>query len=96
MKNTRGQHARGKKVTGVNYMPGKDLSTSSLLITSNDSRVRLYDGYTLRAKYKGHANKSTQIKASFSPRGDYVICGSGEGDTVHGSGPPLSCTGTCL
>lgn len=131
VKNKRGQHARGKKVTGLYFAPtsasssgaggagsnksgvsgsttgristshgasmssigrgGGNVSSTanlaaaaaassgSLLITSNDSRVRLYDGYTLRAKYKGHSNKSTQIKASFSPKGDYVICGSDDG-----------------
>ena len=77
MKNKRGQHARGKKVTGLSFAPGP--GPSSLLITSNDSRVRLYEGYTLRSKYKGHSNKSTQIKATFSPKGDYVICGSDDG-----------------
>ena len=77
VKNKRGQHARGKKVTGLHFMPGND--PNALLITSNDSRVRLYEGYTLRSKYKGHSNKSTQIKASFSPKGDYVICGSDDG-----------------
>lgn len=37
MKNKRGQHARGKKVTGVLYSP---VQPGSLLVTSNDSRVR--------------------------------------------------------
>jgi WD repeat-containing protein 44 len=130
VKNKRGQHARGKKVTGVTFAPkytptstitsgnlpsggtgtssrglpplsahaggpgaapassapGRSRSptrntqtSQSLLVTSNDSRIRLYDGYVLRAKFKGHANRSTQIKASFSPRGDYIICGSDDG-----------------
>lgn len=75
VKNKRGQHSRGKKITGLQFAPKS--SPNALLITSNDSRVRLYDGYTLRFKYKGHSNKSTQIKASFSPKGNFVICGSG-------------------
>jgi WD40 repeat protein len=33
----------------------------------------------LRVKYKGHANKSPQIKASFSPNGEFIICGSDDG-----------------
>ena len=87
MKNTRGQHARGKKITGLSFLPGSGASGSQrggggggaggagsggaaaaggggggkLLITSNDSRVRLYDGYTLRCKYKGHTNRNTQV-----------------------------------
>ncbi|KDD73532.1 hypothetical protein H632_c2081p0, partial [Helicosporidium sp. ATCC 50920] len=76
VRNARGAHARGKKVTGVAYAPGH---ASRLLVTSNDSRVRLYDGLALHVKFKGHANKSTQIKASFSPEGDRVICGSDDG-----------------
>ena len=38
-----------------------------VLVTSNDSRVRLYDlrDLTLTCKYKGYANNSSQIKASF-------------------------------
>lgn len=49
-----------------------------VLITSNDSRVRIY---TLRekaldVKLKGHENTCSQIAASFSDDGKYVICGS--------------------
>uniref|UniRef100_A0A1D1ZS76 Uncharacterized protein n=1 Tax=Auxenochlorella protothecoides TaxID=3075 RepID=A0A1D1ZS76_AUXPR len=76
VKNTRGQHARGKKITGLTFLPR---SPSHLLITSNDSRIRLYEGYNLRAKFKGHANRSTQIKASLSPSCDTIICGSDDG-----------------
>ena len=80
VKNKRGQHARGKKITGLTFAPKR--LPNSLLVTSNDSRIRMYDGYTLQYKYKGHANKSTQIKASFSPRGNFVVCGSGKGISV--------------
>ncbi len=41
VKNRRGNTSRGRKITGMQFMP-KD--PSQLLITSNDSRVRLYDG----------------------------------------------------
>lgn len=37
VKNKRGQHARGKKVTGLAFLPAEP---GKLLITSNDSRVR--------------------------------------------------------
>lgn len=60
------------------YAPNK-LFPNALLCTSNDSRIRLYDGYTLRFKYKGLSNKSTQIKASFSSKGNFVISGSDDG-----------------
>lgn len=42
VKNRRGQGAaRGRKITGLQFLPG---DPSQLLITSNDSRIRLYDG----------------------------------------------------
>lgn len=38
-----------------------------ILVTSNDSRIRLYDlrDLSLSMKYKGYVNSSSQIKASF-------------------------------
>ncbi|KAK7090866.1 hypothetical protein V1264_010610 [Littorina saxatilis] len=74
VRSTRGKNARGRKVTGIEAMPGED----KILVTSNDSRVRLYSlkDLTLTCKYKGGTNNSSQIKASFSPTGKYIICGS--------------------
>lgn len=48
-------------------MPGED----KILITSNDSRIRLYDlrDLNVSCKYKGYVNMSSQIKASFSHDG---------------------------
>ncbi|KAK3334227.1 hypothetical protein B0T19DRAFT_440918 [Cercophora scortea] len=51
---------------------------AKVLITSNDSRIRIYnlrDKY-LDVKLKGHDNAYSQITASFSDDGRYVICGS--------------------
>lgn len=111
MKNRRGNSARGRKITGLQFQPD---NPNNLLITSNDSRIRLYEGgsplqrrrcpgfrntvhagmakgspavirfpcgagYTLRCKYKGLQNTNTQIRASFSERGDFIICGSDDG-----------------
>ncbi|ODQ65240.1 WD40 repeat-like protein [Nadsonia fulvescens var. elongata DSM 6958] len=49
-----------------------------LLITTNDSRIRMYNAQTrtVEAKYKGHENNHSQIHASFSDDGKYVISGS--------------------
>ncbi|KAK0624096.1 WD40-repeat-containing domain protein, partial [Immersiella caudata] len=49
-----------------------------VLITSNDSRIRIYNlsKKTLDTKLKGHDNTCSQIAASFSDDGSYVICGS--------------------
>eukprot|EP00898_Chlorokybus_atmophyticus_P007755 jgi/Chlat1/7981/Chrsp7S07742 len=75
VRSTRGKNARGKKITGLQFMPG-DNNASQLLVTSNDSRLRIYDRYTLRCKYKGLRNAASQIRASFSAFGDYIISGS--------------------
>ncbi|ELU01236.1 hypothetical protein CAPTEDRAFT_177177 [Capitella teleta] len=74
VKSTRGRNRRGRKITSVEALPGEN----KILVTSNDSRIRLYDlrDQTLTCKYKGCANNSSQIKGSFSHDGKYIICGS--------------------
>lgn len=76
VKNKRGKASKGRKITGMQFAPGEP---DALLITSNDSRIRLYDGYALRCKYKGNSNRNTQIRATFSQGGSFVICGSDDG-----------------
>ena len=73
VRNTKSNKASGKKITGLSWMPGDD---NKLLVTSNDSRIRVYDGYTLACKYKGHKNNNSQIRASFSPGAEFIVCGS--------------------
>ena len=72
VRSTRGKNARGHKVTGLAVHGDK------LLVTSNDSRVRMYDlrDMALTCKYKGASNERSQIRASFSPDGRHIICGS--------------------
>jgi len=55
-----------------------------LLVTSNDSRIRLYDMeyYACVAKYKGLSNDEMQISACFSEDFKYVICG-GDNRYIH-------------
>ncbi|XP_077515494.1 WD repeat-containing protein 44 isoform X2 [Amblyomma americanum] len=74
VRSTRGKNAQGRKITGIEPMPGED----KILVTSNDSRIRLYDlrDLSLSCKYKGYVNLSSQIKGSFSHDGRYVISGS--------------------
>ncbi|XP_008552655.1 WD repeat-containing protein 44 [Microplitis demolitor] len=74
VRSTRGKNARGRKISGIEPMPGED----KILVTSNDSRIRLYDlrDLNLSCKYKGYVNVSSQIKASFSPDGQYIVAGS--------------------
>ena len=42
-------------------------------------------GYTLQCKYKGLQNTNTQIRASFSEGGDFIICGSDDGSVYFWS-----------
>ncbi|RUS85299.1 hypothetical protein EGW08_006946 [Elysia chlorotica] len=74
VRSTRGKNSRGRKITGIETMPGEE----KILVTSNDSRLRMYNlkDLTLSCKYKGCMNNSSQIRASFSPTGKYVVCGS--------------------
>ncbi|PSN66325.1 WD40 repeat-like protein [Corynespora cassiicola Philippines] len=81
VKSTRGQNAKGSKVTGIQAMfwpPGKTSGEVKLLISSNDSRVRLYNfkDKTLEMKFRGHENSSSQIRATIADDTGHVICGS--------------------
>ncbi|KAK6943661.1 WD40 repeat [Dillenia turbinata] len=62
-----------KKVTGFQYAPE---NPSEVLITSADSRIRIYDGSDFIHKFIGFRNTSSQISASFTPDGKYVVSAS--------------------
>ncbi|KAJ0044559.1 hypothetical protein Pint_04478 [Pistacia integerrima] len=62
-----------KKITGFQFAPG---SSSEVLITSADSRVRVVDGVDLVHKFKGFRNTSSQICASLTANGRYVVAAS--------------------
>lgn len=81
VRSTRGANAKGSKITGIqalNIPPDNTAGEVKLLISSNDSRVRLYHlrDKSMEVKFKGHANDASQIRASFSDDARYVICGS--------------------
>ncbi|KAG6607866.1 WD repeat-containing protein 44-like [Cucurbita pepo subsp. pepo] len=62
-----------KKITGFQFAPG---SSSEVLITSADSRVRVVDGVDLVYRFKGFRNTNSQISACLSSNGRYVISAS--------------------
>ncbi|KAI1362204.1 WD40-repeat-containing domain protein [Xylaria arbuscula] len=81
VRSSRGKNAKGSKITGIQAMdfsPDEAHSEVKLLVTSNDSRIRIYNmvDKTLEAKFKGHENACNQIRASFSDDGAFVISGS--------------------
>ncbi|KAF9609630.1 hypothetical protein IFM89_017769 [Coptis chinensis] len=53
-------------------------SSSEVLITSADSRIRVVDGVDLVHKFKGFSNTSSQISASVTSNGKHVVCASGD------------------
>jgi WD40 repeat protein len=66
-------------VTGLDTISRRP---EALLVTTRDSRIRLYQGASKQVvKYKGHRNKVSRISATFSVDGTYVICGSDDGCT---------------
>ncbi|KAG4090069.1 WD40 repeat-like protein [Neocallimastix lanati (nom. inval.)] len=69
---------KGKKITGIESFPRISSGDDKILITSNDSRIRMYQllDKSLYRKYKGHTNRNCQVKATFSEDGRYIICGS--------------------
>ena len=64
VKDRRGKQPRSRKITGLCFRPG---AAGQLLVSSNDSRVRLFEGYTLRAKYKGPTNRRALRPSSPNP-----------------------------
>ncbi|KKK17735.1 hypothetical protein ARAM_001354 [Aspergillus rambellii] len=81
VRSARGRNAKGSKITGIDTIvlpPNDPNGDIKLLITSNDSRIRLYNfrDRTLEAKFRGNENTCSQIRASFSDDGKHIICGS--------------------
>ncbi|KAJ5620124.1 hypothetical protein N7510_004108 [Penicillium lagena] len=81
VRSARGRNAKGSKITGIDAMqiPADDSHGDiKLLITSNDSRIRMYDlrERSLEAKFRGNENACSQIRASFMNDGKHIICGS--------------------
>lgn len=62
-----------KKITGFQFAPG---SSSEVLVTSADSRIRVVDGVDLVHKFKGFRNTNSQISATLTANGKYVVSAS--------------------
>lgn len=83
VRSSRGKNSKGSKITGIEAInrPAGGSTDTKLLITSNDSRIRLYNlrDKSLEAKFKGLENASSQIRARFSDDAQHVLCGSEDG-----------------
>ncbi|PIA30656.1 hypothetical protein AQUCO_05400035v1, partial [Aquilegia coerulea] len=62
-----------KKITGFQFAPGR---FSEVLITSADSRIRVVESTDLVHKFKGFRNANSQMSASLTANGKYVVCAS--------------------
>ncbi|KAF4450327.1 hypothetical protein F53441_6610 [Fusarium austroafricanum] len=81
VRSSRGKNAKGSKITGIRTMTipsGPEAGQVKVLVTSNDSRVRVYNlnDKVIQVKFKGLENQSSQINARFSDDGNYIVCGS--------------------
>ncbi|KAL8947249.1 MAG: hypothetical protein Q9222_006453, partial [Ikaeria aurantiellina] len=81
VKSAHGKNAKGSKITGIqaiNFPPDNPNGEVKILVTSNDSRIRVYNlrDKGLEIKLKGNENTCSQIHASFSEDAKYIICGS--------------------
>ncbi|KNC74725.1 hypothetical protein SARC_12736 [Sphaeroforma arctica JP610] len=65
---------RGKKISGIASVGDGD----RILVTSNDSRIRMYDlsDFSLKRKFRGGSMNSGQLRASVSGDTNFVISGS--------------------
>ncbi|RMX73741.1 hypothetical protein D0869_13299 [Hortaea werneckii] len=77
VRSTRGQNAKGSKITGIQSHLTSTGDTK-LVVTSNDSRIRIYNfrDKSLELKLRGNENNCSQIRASLSDDGRYIACGS--------------------
>jgi WD40 repeat protein len=76
--NFAGSQAPGSAAASVTSADAPSSGEVRVLITSNDSRIRIYSlrDKSLDVKLKGHENLCSQIAATFSDDGKHVICGS--------------------
>jgi WD40 repeat protein len=75
-RNKTGLQKKGRKVTRIRFLTIK--SQEHMLVTTNESRCRLYnmDDFSLKCKYRGSLNSMLQIGASCSEDARHIICGS--------------------
>lgn len=69
--------SRGKNARGQHKITSLAVHGDKLLITSNDSRIRMYDlrDMEMICKFKGAQIEQSRIRASFSPDGRHIISG---------------------
>lgn len=76
-RNRRGKSSKGRKVSGISWKR----DNKSVLVTTNDSRVRLFNLSDLSTfvKFKGHINEETLLSAQISNDEKLIVSGSENG-----------------
>lgn len=90
VRSSRGKNAKGSKITGIRTANAQGGDVRAL-ISSNDSRVRIYSLKTrmLEVKFRGLENQSSQIHARFGDDATYVVSGSEDRRAyIWGTGHP--------
>ncbi|KAK7358848.1 hypothetical protein VNO77_00788 [Canavalia gladiata] len=62
--------ASGNKITGIQF---SQENCQKIMITSEDSKVRIFDGTELVQKYKGLPKSGSQMSGSFTSREKHII-----------------------
>ncbi|KAG9457696.1 hypothetical protein H6P81_002204 [Aristolochia fimbriata] len=70
---TKKKKSHAKKITGFQFSP---TNASEVLISSADSQIRIFNGVDLVHKFRGLRNTSSQIAASFTADGKYIVSAS--------------------
>ncbi|KAJ8765267.1 hypothetical protein K2173_011964 [Erythroxylum novogranatense] len=65
-----GKKTSGNRITSIQFV---DERSQKVMITSEDSKVRIFDGVDIVAKYKGLPKSGSQMSASFTSAGRHII-----------------------
>ncbi|KAE8255449.1 hypothetical protein A4X13_0g3030 [Tilletia indica] len=80
VRSTSSKSSKGSKITGIEPVPNLGSNHERILVSSNDSRIRIYDlgdkSVAHKFKASGYHNKESQIRASISTDGMYITAGS--------------------
>lgn len=60
----------GSRITGIQFL---DNDSQRVMITSEDSKIRILDGLDIVHKYKGLAKSGGQTSASFTSTGQHIV-----------------------
>jgi WD40 repeat protein len=76
-KNRSGKFSLGRKVSGITFV-----SQTEVIITTNDSRLRLFnlEECLQKVKFKGFKGESLQISPSLNKAGNRITMGSEDGN----------------